>query len=80
LREETGLDVRPARLIRVRTARGWLAEFVLLAECSGEPRAISAEIMDARFWDPKELPGNLLEAHRELIEGRLGDWGGMPLE
>jgi ADP-ribose pyrophosphatase YjhB (NUDIX family) len=79
LREETGLEVRPSRLLRVNTTRGRLAEFILLAECAGEPRVRSREIMDARFWERTELPENLLEAHREMLEGK-GDWAGLALE
>jgi ADP-ribose pyrophosphatase YjhB (NUDIX family) len=81
LREETGLDVRPSRLLRVNIPRGRLAEFILLAECAGEPRARSAEIMDARFWDRTALPENLLPSHRELLEGcGMGDRAGVALE
>jgi ADP-ribose pyrophosphatase YjhB (NUDIX family) len=82
LREETGLEVRPSKLLRVKTARGLLAEFILLAECAGEPEAKSAEIMDARFWERTELPENLLPAHRALLEEILAkqDWPGLPLE
>jgi ADP-ribose pyrophosphatase YjhB (NUDIX family) len=82
LREETGLDVRPSKLLRVNVSRGRLSQFVLLAECAGEPRAISPEIIDARFWEPAELPDNLLQSHRELIEAAPGmpAWPGLPLE
>ena len=79
LREEAGVDVRPSKLLRVHTARGRLAEFILLAECAGEPAARSAEIMDARFWERTALPGNLLPAHRELLEGSE-EWSGLALE
>jgi len=82
LREETGLEVRPSKLLRVTTGRGRLSEFILLAECAGEPVARTAEIMDARFWERSELPGNLLPAHRKLIEELLTtqDWTGLALE
>ena len=82
LREETGLEVRPSKLLRVNTPRGRLAEFILLAECAGEPEARSAEIMDARFWERTELPENLLPAHRALLEEVLSnqDRPGLPLE
>jgi ADP-ribose pyrophosphatase YjhB (NUDIX family) len=68
LREETGLDVRPSALLRVDTAARRMTVFILMAECEGEPRALSPEIMDARFCERGQLPENLLEAHRELIE------------
>jgi ADP-ribose pyrophosphatase YjhB (NUDIX family) len=79
LREETGLEVRPTLLLRVKTAQGRMAEFILLGECNGTPEARSAEIMDARFWERTALPENLLAAHRELLEG-TGEWTGMALE
>jgi ADP-ribose pyrophosphatase YjhB (NUDIX family) len=82
LMEETGLAVRPTRLLRVNTTRGWLTEFILLAEAEGAPEARSAEIMEARFWEVGELPGDLLPSHRELLGGLLplGEEAGMGLE
>jgi 8-oxo-dGTP diphosphatase len=66
LREETGLDVRPVKLLRV-SARHLRTEFLLLAECDGEPAVKSHEIMDARFFSRSELPEDLLDTHREAI-------------
>jgi ADP-ribose pyrophosphatase YjhB (NUDIX family) len=82
LKEETGLDVRPTRLLRVNTARGRLSEFILLADCDGEPEAKSAEIMEARFWPVDALPEDLLPSHGELLARLLplGDQPGMALE
>ena len=82
LREETGLEVRPLRLLRVNTGRGQLAQFILLAECAGEPEVRSPEIIEARFWKPTELPENMLPVHRKLLEEMLReqDWTGLPLE
>lgn len=82
LREETGLEVRPSKLLRVSTSRGELAEFILLAECEGEPEARSPEIMEARFWDRTELPADLMPAHRALLKEMLAErqWEGLPLE
>ena len=77
LREETGLEVRPARLLRVSTRGRRLSVFILLAECDGQPEVRSMEIMEARFWDPTELPPDLMPDHREAIE-RRGD--GVELE
>lgn len=79
LREETGLDVRPLKLLRVLTARKPLAEFILLAECAGVPRPCSAEIMDARFWDRAALPEDILPAHRDLL-AKACEWTGIALE
>jgi len=83
LREETGLEVKPTKLLRVTTSQGWMAQFIVLAECTGEPAARSAEIMDARFWERTELPENLLPAHRAVLEelmGKEGGWSGLPVE
>jgi 8-oxo-dGTP diphosphatase len=67
LREEAGLEVRPSRLLRVKTTRGRLAEFVLLAESAGVPEAKPPEIIDARFWELTALPENMHPGHRELL-------------
>ena len=82
LREETGLEVRPSRLLQVNIHRDRLSTFILLAECAGVPEVKSAEIMEARFWDLAALPENLLPAHRELLQGipAMRDGGGLPLE
>jgi 8-oxo-dGTP diphosphatase len=67
--EEAGLEVRPVKIIEVRTTRGRLAEYVVLAEASGAPKSVSFEIIDARFWAwPEELPPDLLPAHREFMQ------------
>ena len=82
LLEETGMEVRPTKLLRLSTKQHRLAEFVLLAEPAGEPGALSSEIMEARYWEPDALPENLLPAHRRLLEELLArkEWSGMPLE
>lgn len=82
MREETGVEARPLKLLRVSASQGRLAEFILLAECSGEPVPKSAEIIEARFWDTAMLPENMLEAHRALLGELLakGDWTGLPVE
>ncbi|MGA3171232.1 MAG: NUDIX domain-containing protein [Chthoniobacteraceae bacterium] len=69
--EETGLDVRPTKLLQAGITRDRLTQFVLLAEYTGEPQVKSAEILEARFWDPSSLPENLLPAHRKIIEAFL---------
>jgi ADP-ribose pyrophosphatase YjhB (NUDIX family) len=82
LLEETGMEVRPTRLLRVNTTRGRLAEFILLAECDGEPAVKSPEIMEARFWGVDALPVDLLPSHAELLARLLplADEAGMALE
>ncbi len=82
LREETGLEVRPTKLLRLYTKRARHSQFILLAECSGEPEVRSAEIIEAAFWERTDLPENLLPAHRALLEEMLAkeDWPGLSLE
>jgi ADP-ribose pyrophosphatase YjhB (NUDIX family) len=80
LREETGLDVQPSRLLQVRTSQDRLAEFVLLARCTGEPLAMSPEIIEARFWELSALPEDLLPSQREVLTAPFETWPGIPLE
>jgi len=82
LREETGLDARPLKLLRVTTSRERLAEFILLAESSGVPEPRSFEIMAVQFWDLASLPENLLQSHRQLLRELAAqpDLPGLPLE
>jgi 8-oxo-dGTP diphosphatase len=70
--EEAGLEVRPVKLMRVKTTGGRLAEFIVLAEAAGVPVARSPEILEARFWDIGGLPENMLGAHRELLGEMAG--------
>ena len=79
LLEETGLEVRPLKLLQVHTATSRLTKFILLAEASGEPTSRSKEIMDARYWDRSKLPDDLIPAHRQLLDPSQ-DWPGIPLE
>jgi len=80
--EETGLEVHPTMLIRVNTARGSHAQFVLLAYCNGTPEPRSPEILEARFWPLTSLPDNLLVEHRALLEKTppAHQWPGVPLD
>ena len=82
LREETGMEVFPKKLLSVSTRYGLQSQFFLLAETSSQPEIKSIEIMDARFWTLAELPENLLPSHRiflgELIARQ--EWPGLALE
>jgi 8-oxo-dGTP diphosphatase len=80
LREETGLEVRATKLLGVTTGQGGLTVFTLLAEGSGAPRAISPEIMEARYWDRAGLPDDLIADHREMLERWNGGEAGIALE
>ena len=82
LREETGLEIEPTRLLHARAGFRCRAEFVLLATCAEvTPAPRSPEILEARFWPLSELPENLLPSHRALLEAvRDGVAGpGLPL-
>jgi ADP-ribose pyrophosphatase YjhB (NUDIX family) len=67
LREETGLEVLPGKLLKVTVGKRSV-EFVLQAECDGEPEVRSVEIIEARFWERTQLPDNMLPSHRETVE------------
>ena len=67
VKEETGLEVRVTKLLRVRNKGERVTEFLLLAECTGEPSVRYGEILEARFWDRAELPENMLPAHRDEL-------------
>jgi len=70
LLEETGLEVRPGKLLEVGVGKRSV-EFVLQAECDGEPEVRSVEIMEAGFWDRGELPENMLPSHRKIVEKHM---------
>jgi 8-oxo-dGTP diphosphatase len=82
LQEEAGIAVRPIKLLRVSTSRGFLTQFILHAESTGTPQARPPEILDARFWDLADLPENLQPDHRDLLRELPGllDLPGLPLE
>jgi ADP-ribose pyrophosphatase YjhB (NUDIX family) len=67
VREETGLEVRTARLLRVSMKGKRVMEFLMVAECEGEPEVRSGEILEAKFWQRARLPEGMLEAHRGEI-------------
>ena len=69
VREETGYEVRVSSLLRVvsgyklRLEASWVGYVV-----GGQPAIDPGEVLEARFFDPLELPEGLLDTHRELIE------------
>ena len=82
LREETGLEVRATKLLRVTTNMGPLTQFILLAECDGEPEVKSAEIIEAGFFDWEKLPENIVPTHRAFLEQMMKkrEWTGLDPE
>ncbi|WP_240957239.1 NUDIX domain-containing protein [Streptomyces chilikensis] len=72
VKEETNLDVRPGRLVRLRSGYRLRLEVAYEAELLGGELVIDDfEILEARWCDPGDLPEGLQPAHRELVEGRV---------
>ncbi|QYC38949.1 NADH pyrophosphatase [Nonomuraea coxensis DSM 45129] len=78
VREETGLDVRVGRLLRVRSGYALRAEVAYEAVLTGGTlRLDPLEILEARWCDPGDLPEGLQPAHTELLaENPSGSSGG----
>lgn len=74
VKEETGLDVRTGRLLRLTSGYRLRAEVAYEAWLvGGELRIDPMEILEARWCRPDELPDGLQEAHRRLILGEGED-------
>ncbi|MEV6109292.1 NUDIX domain-containing protein [Streptomyces sp. NPDC051940] len=70
VKEETGLDVEPGRLVRLNSGYRLRVEVAYEARLvGGELRIDPFEILEARWCTPDELPEGLQESHRELIHG-----------
>lgn len=67
--EETGLSVRVGRLLRVRSGFRLRVEVAYEAVLTGGTLKIDPlEILEARWVAPDELPEELQESHRQLLE------------
>ncbi|MER6913101.1 NUDIX domain-containing protein [Streptomyces sp. NPDC000594] len=74
VKEETGLDVRTGRLLRLTSGYRLRAEVAFEARLiGGELRIDPLEILEARWCTPDALPEGLQDAHRRLILGDGGD-------
>jgi 8-oxo-dGTP diphosphatase len=69
VREETGLTIKAGRLLKVRSGFHYRIEIyyeaVLVDGLDGltlDPK----EVLEARLFDPSDLPDGMSEAHREL--------------
>lgn len=74
VREETGLTVKPGRLLLVRSGFKYRIEVYYEATLVGGLDGLkldSKEILDARLFDPDDLPEDMPDAHRALISGRI---------
>jgi 8-oxo-dGTP diphosphatase len=71
VREETGLDVRTGRLVRLKSGYRLRIEVAYEATLIGGDLTIDPfEILEARWFSPDALPQGLQESHRPLILGR----------
>ncbi|WP_173526496.1 NUDIX hydrolase [Nonomuraea antri] len=77
VREETGLEVRVGELVHLGSGFQLRIEVAYAAEYAGggRMRLNDMEILDARWCAPGDLPQNLLQAHRRLIESSLAHDG-----
>ncbi|WP_018657084.1 NUDIX domain-containing protein [Actinomadura flavalba] len=70
VREETSLDVRTGRLLRLRSGYRLRAEVAYEAELlGGTLRLDPREILDAAWFSPTNLPETTMPSHRALILG-----------
>ncbi|MET7612613.1 NUDIX domain-containing protein [Streptomyces seoulensis] len=68
VKEETGLDVTPGRLVRLTSGYRLRVEVAYEALHTGGALKIDDfEILEARWFDPDELPQGLQDSHRRLI-------------
>lgn len=67
LREETGIELTDLHNIRVRTI-GSHIEFIFMAKASGDPKFISREIIEWKWFHPDDLPKGLPGSQRIIIE------------
>ncbi|WP_407560473.1 NUDIX domain-containing protein [Streptomyces sp. 184] len=68
VREETGLEVVPGRLVQVTSGYRLRAEIAYEALCVGGTLKLDAfEILAAEWFSPDALPEGLQEAHARLI-------------
>ncbi|MDL4774329.1 MULTISPECIES: NUDIX domain-containing protein [Thermomonosporaceae] len=70
VREETALEVRVGRPVRVTSGYRLRAEIAYEAELvGGELRIDPREILEAHWFSPGDLPAGLMASHRALIAG-----------
>ncbi|ADI05640.1 ADP-ribose pyrophosphatase-like protein [Streptomyces bingchenggensis BCW-1] len=69
-REETGLEVKPGRLVQLTSGYKLRIEVAYEAVLvGGELKIDSFEILEAKWFSPNELPDGMQESHRLLILG-----------
>lgn len=67
--EETGLTVKPGRLVRLKSGYKLRIEVAYEAQLVGDatPSIDSFEVLEARWCTPGSLPDGMQESHRQLI-------------
>ncbi|MEV5596025.1 NUDIX domain-containing protein [Streptomyces sp. NPDC052496] len=70
VREETGLEVKPGRLVQLTSGYKLRVEVAYEAVCTGGTLKIDTfEILEAQWCSPDSLPDGMQESHRALIHG-----------
>ncbi|WP_421107036.1 NUDIX domain-containing protein [Streptomyces sp. NEAU-S77] len=70
VREETGLEVKPGRLVQLTSGYKLRIEVAYEAQLvGGELKIGTFEILEARWFSPDDLPDGMQESHRRLILG-----------
>jgi len=79
VREETGLDVEPGRLVYLRSGFRLRIEVAYEARLTGGDLKLDPfEILEAGWFSPDTLPEEIHASHRRLIRGTGDDPGAGP--
>jgi 8-oxo-dGTP diphosphatase len=70
IREETGLELRNIRLVRVRTLRRHI-EIIFAAQAAGEPRVMSREIIELGWFAVDKMPPDLALDQQFIVKEAL---------
>ncbi|MFH8405600.1 NUDIX domain-containing protein [Streptomyces sp. NPDC018019] len=71
VKEETGLDVEPGRLVHLKSGYKLRLEVAYEALVTGGTLKIDTfEILEAQWYSPDSLPDGMQESHRALIHGK----------
>jgi ADP-ribose pyrophosphatase YjhB (NUDIX family) len=70
IREETGIELSRLKLYTIRTL-GTHLEILFFATADGEPQIRSAEIIEAKWYAPSDLPEDVVRVHGKHIEDAM---------
>lgn len=70
IREETGIELSRLKLYTIRTL-GTHLEILFFAVAEGEPQIRSAEIIEAKWYAPSDMPEDVVRVHGEHIENAM---------